>query len=237
MGSIIPKMGIKSLGEQVHPRVLPRSIGLSDALFSGVQQRVLGLLFGQPDKSFHANEISKLTHSGRGALQRELRRLTDPGLVFVTPVGNQKRYQANPNSPIFTELCEIVRKTFGLADVLREALMPLAPRIRQAFVYGSVAKNADTSDSDIDLLVVSDTVSYQEVLSALVGCESRLGRKVNPNLYSVADIERRLAEGNSFISRVLQQPKLMLIGDPNDFGATRKSGEGEGPESGGAGTG
>ena len=156
------------------------NIGLSEALFTGVQQRVLALLFGQPDRSFHVNELMRLASSGKGGLQRELRRLTEPGLVSVTEVGNQKRYQANQASPIFDELCAIVRKTFGLARVLRTALQPLEDRIVLAFVYGSVAKQADTVHSDIDLLVVSDVLSYQDLLAMLGESESRLGLKINP---------------------------------------------------------
>ena len=98
------------------------SVSLSDVLFSGGQQRVLGLLFGQPDRSFYANEIAKLALTGRGALQRELERMTSSGLITMTPIGRQKHYQANRKSPIFTELRGIVLKTFGLADVLRAAL-------------------------------------------------------------------------------------------------------------------
>ena len=188
------------------------NISLSDALFNGVQQRVLALLFGQPDRSFHVNELMRLANSGKGALQRELRRLTEPGLVSVTAVGNQKRYQANQSSPIFDELYAIVQKTFGLADVLRRALQPLEDRIVLAFVYGSVAKQADTVHSDIDLLVVSDILSYQDLLASLAESESHLGRKINPAIYTVADLARRRAEDSSFIRRVLEQPKVFLIG-------------------------
>lgn len=211
-------------------------VSLSEALFAGVQQRVLGLLFGQPDQAFHGNEIMKLTGSGKGGLQRELRRLTESGLVQVTKVGNQKRYQANPAAPIFGELCGIVQKTFGLADELRKALLPLARQIELAFVYGSVAKRTDTARSDIDLLVVSDTVSYQDLLAALEESETRLGRKINPALYTAADLARRRAEGNNFILRLLEQPKLFLIGGPHELGEPGKPGEDRKAESGAPGT-
>lgn len=204
---------------------MDKPLGLSDALFTGVQRRVLGLLFGQPDRAFHGNELVKLAGSGKGALQRELRRLTVSGLVSVTPVGNQKRYRANPSSPIFSELCAIVQKTFGLADALRQALLPFADRIALAFVYGSVAKHSDTASSDIDLLVVSDTLSYQDLLAALAHCESTLGRKVNPTLYTAVDLAQRIAKGNSFILRVLEQPKLFLIGELHELGELGKPGQ------------
>lgn len=201
------------------------TVSLSEALFRGVQQRILALFFGQPNRSFHVNELMRLTASGKGGLQRELRRLTDPGLVSVTNVGNQKRYQANQVSPIFDELCAIVQKTFGLADVLRAALLPLEDRIVLAFVYGSVAKQTDTARSDIDLLVVSDTLNYQDLLAALGESESRLGRKINPTIYTVVDLARRRAADSNFIQRVLEQPMMFLIGGTHELGELGKSGE------------
>jgi predicted nucleotidyltransferase len=140
---------------------------LADALFSTTQQRVLGLIFGQPERSFYATELIGLTRGGSGAVQRELARLEESGLVTVRRLGTQKHYQANPDSPLFAELCGILRKTVGLAEPLREALAPLSRRIVAAFVYGSVAKGADTSTSDIDLMVVSDSLSYADVFGAL----------------------------------------------------------------------
>jgi hypothetical protein len=121
---------------------------LADALFTATQQRILGLLFGQPERSFYANELIALTGSGSGAVQRELARLAASGLVVVRLIGRQKHYQANPDSPIFAELCGIASKTIGLAEPLRLALAPLVPRIRAAFVYGSVARRQDTVRSD-----------------------------------------------------------------------------------------
>jgi predicted nucleotidyltransferase len=212
-------------------------VSLSEALFSGVQRRVLRLLFGEPGSAFHHNEILKLTGSGKGGLRRELQRLVGSGLVLVNNVGNQKRYQANPDSPIFSELRAIVQKTFGLSDELRDALRAIADRIKLAFVYGSFAKRTDTAASDIDLLVVSDSLSYQDLLAALAETEARLKRKVNPTLYTAADFARRRAEGNSFIVRVLEQPKLLLIGDPNEFGEPRKPGEDRQTEGRGSGAG
>ncbi len=150
----------------------PRTISLADALFSGTQQRVLGLLFGQPERSFYATELINLAGVGSGAVQRELASLSQSGLVTVKPVGNQKHYQANPASPIYDELCGMVRKTVGLAEPLRAALAPLAPQIKAAFVYGSVAKKEDTASSDIDLMLVSDSLSFADAILALQAATS-----------------------------------------------------------------
>lgn len=202
-------------------------VSISDVLFSGGQRRVLGLLFGQPDRSFYANEIAKLANTGRGALQRELERLTASGLVVMTPIGRQRHYQANRNSPIFNELRGIVLKTFGLADVLREALAASAQPVRCAFIYGSVAKGTDTASSDIDVMIVADGLTYSDVFETLAKTEEVLGRKVNPTLYTPEDFAEKVRGDNHFVTRVLDQPKIMLIGNDNDIasGSPAESGE------------
>lgn len=209
MGTVIPEMGtpLKS------SRSSPGAGGLADALFSATQQRVLGLLFGQPDRSFYATELIGLTGGGSGAVQRELAKLERSGLVVTSRRGTQKHYQANPQSPIFEELCGIARKTVGLAEPLREALAPLAPQITAAFVYGSIAKRTDTARSDIDLMILSDTAGYPEVMGVLHEATLRLGREVNPSIYNLQELQARLREGNAFVKRVLEQPKVWIIGD------------------------
>jgi hypothetical protein len=153
----MPKMGrnIPRMGRQKTTARRRRESSLADALFSTTQQRVLGLIFGQPERSFYATELIGLAGAGSGAVQRELARLEQSGLVTVRRLGTQKHYQANPASPLFGELASIARKTVGLAEPLREALVPLASRVIAAFVYGSAAKRRDTAASDIDLMVVS----------------------------------------------------------------------------------
>jgi predicted nucleotidyltransferase len=185
---------------------------VADALFSKVRQRVLAVLFGAPDRSFYTNEVIGLAHSGAGAVQRELADLAAAGLVSVRKQGNQKHFQANATSPVFAELRSLVLKTSGLADVLRAALLPLAPQIAVAFVFGSMAKQQDTVASDVDLLVVSDTLGYGDVFGALEAASQTLGRTINPALYSAADFQARQLGDNAYINRVMQQPKIWLIG-------------------------
>lgn len=192
-------------------------LGLGDALFTKVQQRVLGVLFGNPARSFFANEIIALAESGVGAVQRELARLAAAGLVTVTRVGKQKHYQANATSAVFSELRGLVLKTSGLADVVRSALAPLRSQIRCAFVYGSVATGQDTAASDVDLMVVSDSLTHSDLFSTLEAASARLGRRVNPTVYSHQEIGRRIQERNAFVTRVLQQPRIWLIGNDNDL--------------------
>lgn len=209
-------MGISKSSSKSPSKSKPQ-VNLVDALFSGTQQRVLGLLFGQPDRSFYATELINLAGAGSGAVQRELARLAQSGLVTVQPVGNQKHYQANPESPIFAELCGLVRKTVGLAEPLRAALAPLAGRIQAAFVYGSVAKKQDTAGSDIDLMLLSEDLSYADLYLALDAVSVQLGRTVNPTILSRQELVKRVKKDEAFITRVLAQPKLWLMGGEDDF--------------------
>lgn len=210
LGIFMPNMGMKSYAA-------PRRTGLADALFSGTRQRLLGLLFGQPSRSFYATELIGLAGIGSGAVQRELANLAQSGLVTVRAVGNQKHYQANPESPIFEELRGIAEKTVGLAEPLREALVPLASQIHAAFVYGSIAKRTDTSASDIDLMLLSDQVSYADTFAALEAASSRLGRKVNPTILTSKEFYKRVKAEEAFLTRVLAQPKVWIIGGPSDL--------------------
>jgi predicted nucleotidyltransferase len=207
---IEPNMGMPSLAV---PSTRLQPAGLANALFSKVQQRVLGVLFGSPGRSFYANEIIALAASGTGAVQRELTKLAEAGLVTVRRQGNQKHYQANSFSPVYDELRGIVLKTFGLADIVRGGLTPLVPQIRAAFIFGSVAKGQDTAGSDIDVLVVSDIVTYADIYSALEQSSQDLGRTVNPTVYTTREFARRVKDGKAFLTRIMKQPKIWLIGD------------------------
>ncbi len=214
LGSKMPNMGIKAKVSSAAPRT-----SLAAALFSNTQQRVLAFLFGQPQRSFFATELIGLAGGGSGAVQRELARLAQSGLVTVTRLGNQKHYQANPQSPVFAELCGIVQKTVGLAEPLREVLLPFADNIAAAFVFGSVAKRSDTAGSDIDLMVVSDSLNYADLFGALEEAATRLGRTVNPSIYTRQELAKRIKQKNSFVTRVLAQPKVWLIGGEDELAA------------------
>ena len=212
-------MGIDTKPRVSEAAALYASANLSDALFTATQQRVLGCLFGPPGRSFSISELIQTTGAGSGAVQRELARLSGSGLLSVEQLGKQKLYRANPASPIHDEIVAIVRKTFGLAMPLRDALTPLADRLHAAFVFGSVAKGTDTASSDIDLMLVSDALTYADAMAALHPLMERLGREINPTLYTRAELRKRIAEGNSFVTRVLAQPRLWLIGSDDALAA------------------
>ena len=190
----------------------PGVSALADALFTSTQQRVLALLFGQPDREFFVTEIIALAGSGRGAVQRELARLAGSGLAVVSRVGNRKHYRANRDSPLFDEICSIVRKTIGLERTICDALEALADRLILALLFGSVARRADTAASDIDLLLVSDDLTLEAVYTAMARVEDLLGRRVNPTLYTSAEFEQRRAAKAGFLTRILQGPHVVLVG-------------------------
>ena len=205
---IVPDMGTKAASA---------SMSLASALFSPVQQRVLGLLFGQPGRRFQSAELIRLAQSGTGAVHRQLGRLEKSGWVTVTRVGNQKYYQANADCPAFAELQGLIAKTVGLVEPLGRALGPLADEIEAAFVYGSIAKGTDTAGSDIDVLVVSERLGYPELFTALQSAEAVLARSVNPNVMTPRDWRARRSEKGSFAARIAAQPRLFLIGSDDDL--------------------
>jgi predicted nucleotidyltransferase len=190
---------------------------LADVLFTKTQQRVFGVLFGHPERSFYASELIRDAGTGSGAAQRELARLEESGLIAARRIGHQKHYQANAASPLYSELRSIVLKTVGLAEPLRDALKPLSAAIRVAFVYGSVARATDQSGSDIDLMVISDTLTYGEVFGALERVARIVRRHVNPTVYTAAEFSKRARGENAFVTRVLEQPRLWVIGSEDDL--------------------
>jgi predicted nucleotidyltransferase len=190
---------------------------IADALFTPAQQKLLALLFVRVDDALHLNEIIRLTGLGSASAQRELRRLSDAGLIVSQRVGNVRQFRPNKDSPVYPELHGLIQKTFGLVGVLRAALQPLTSAVRVAFVYGSIAKGVETALSDVDLLLVGEPISYGALLSALSPAEQALGRKISPTLYTLAEFKKRQQEQQHFLMRVLEQPKIFISGDNDDL--------------------
>ncbi|GAB4167328.1 MAG: hypothetical protein Tsb0017_08980 [Geothermobacteraceae bacterium] len=207
LGYIVPNMG----------NIDKTTFSISDALFTKTQQQLLRLLFSQPGKSFYSKELVDLAEIGTGTVLRELEKLSKAGLVTVKKIGNQKHYQANPASPVFEELRGIVRKTIGLADPLRLALEQFRDRTRVAFIYGSVAKGSDTAASDIDLMLISDQLTYPDLLASISELETQLGRQINPTIYTIEEFRSKMTSENNFVLSVNKQPKIFLIGSENDL--------------------
>ena len=190
---------------------------VADALFSPSLQKILALLFVRVNDAFYLNEIIRQTGLGSASTQRELKRLEQAGLIVSHRVGNMRRFQANRDSPVYPELHGMIQKTFGLLGVLHAAALPLLPAVQVAFVYGSIAKGTETAASDIDLMLIGESISYSTLLSALLPAEQALGRPINPTLYTPAEFKKRLQEQHHFLTRVLEQPKLFVIGDEDDL--------------------
>jgi predicted nucleotidyltransferase len=190
---------------------------VANALFSKVQQRVLALIFGRPERSFYLSEIVRTVSSGTGAVERELSRLQRSGLVSLERIGNQKHYRANRGSPIFKELQSLVVKTVALTEPLGRALAPYADQIKAAFVFGSVAKGTDTAQSDIDLIVIGDALRLSDLYTALQNAESALRRKVSPIFLSPVEWQRKASRKGSFISTMSAQPKIFIFGSNDDI--------------------
>jgi len=195
----------------------PSSNTLSDVLFGQIRGRVLALLYGRAGKSFYLRQIARHLKASVGAVQRELEKLAEVDLITRTSVGNHVFYQVNQSNPVFAEMRVLVGKTVGIFNILRSALEPIADRITVAFVYGSVARQQERAESDIDLLLIGD-VELDEVLACFSDAETALGRTVDPTVYSVSEFKRRLEAGNHFLNAVVNTNKVFLIGSEDELG-------------------
>lgn len=187
----------------------------AEILFGAYRRQVLALLLLRPDERFHVREIARLTGIPAGSLHRELKLLAEAELLERRSVGRQVYYQANRQSQIFEELAGIFRKTAGLADVIRAALLPLASEVDLAFVFGSLAQGKERSGSDVDLFVLGDT-TFNTIVGALADVHERLGREINPVIMTCVDFTKKYGS-DSFLQRVAREPKIYVMGYADDF--------------------
>jgi predicted nucleotidyltransferase len=193
------------------------TVGLSGQnLFGRTRSALLAMLYGHGDESFHLRQLVRAVGTGNGAVQRELKLLTDMGLIVRKAQGNQVRYQANSQSPTFSEIKGLITKTVGVHDVIRSALVTLGSEIEVAFVYGSVARHAERGSSDVDLMVVGD-VPFSEIVSLLGPAQKALGREVNPTVFPVSEFRTKLAAGNHFLRSIMKEKKLFVLGTEHEF--------------------
>ncbi len=186
------------------------------ALFGRTRTALLALIFGHDDESFYLRQLIRAVGAGHGALQREIKHLTDMGLILRRTQGNQVLYRANAQSPIFAEIKSLITKTVGFHDAIRAALAPLGGEIQIAFIYGSVARQQERAGSDVDLMVLGD-VSFSEVVCALGPAQKILGREINPNVFPVPEFRSKLAAGNHFLRSVMKEKKLFVVGSEHEF--------------------
>jgi len=190
---------------------------LDTLLFGAYRRAVLARLLLRPEESLHVREIARETGTNAGTLVRELNALAGAGVLGRRRVGNQVHFQANAACPIYEDLRNILKKTVGVADVLREALLPFAGRIRAAFVYGSIAQGDERAGSDVDLMIVGE-VKFAEYAAALAPAQAALRREVNASVYPALEFRRKVAAGNPFLKRVLAGPKIFILGSDDDLG-------------------
>ena len=205
MGKIIPELG-NFMNENL----------LCSGLFGKTRQAVLAFLYLRSDSSFYTKQILDALRIGRGTVQRELKNLTDTGIIIREVQGRQVYYRANEKCPIFNELRSIVRKTFGVADVLRRSLTPKEDKVQVAFIFGSVARSADDRRSDIDFMVIG-RITFGDVVSLLKPAEEMVGREVNPVVYPVAEFKKKVKEDHHFVKTVLEEEKIFVIGDEDEL--------------------
>lgn len=203
---------------------MPDSIGA--ALFGVTRQAVLRLLFGHTDQRFYQRQIIGSIGIGSGTVQRELAQLVNAGIVTRTVEGRQTYFQANRGCLVFEELHGLIRKTFGVAQVVSESLAKLGGKIELAFLYGSLAAGSETAASDVDVMIVGREISLHDAVSALSDAQSELRREVNPSVYRTGEFCRKLAEGHHFLSSVVAGPKIFLIGDENELARLAQNSDG-----------
>ncbi|MEZ5492975.1 MAG: winged helix-turn-helix domain-containing protein [Gammaproteobacteria bacterium] len=194
-----------------------------NALFSKTQQRVLGLLFGAPEQQFYTNQIVRLADMGRGTVTRELERLESIGLIHSSREGNQRYYQVNPHCPLYPEVLGIVKKTSGIDAIVGDALESWRDRIVLAFIYGAIASGRETVDSPIELLIIAENLAYGDVMLTLNEASRAASRPIKPSIYTGTQIRRELLKRNTFINRVMGNPKLWVLGDDGALLEIRRS--------------
>jgi predicted nucleotidyltransferase len=188
----------------------------SKIIFGKTRGAILALLYGRPDESFYLRQVVRASGCGLGPVQRELKLLTEAGIIRRTPSGRQVYFQANSESPVFPELKSLIAKTVGVGDALRRALAPMKPLIQVAFIFGSTASGEERTGSDIDLLIVGE-VSFSDVVLNLQATQNALGREINPTVYSIAEFQARLRERHHFVTSVIDGKKIFLIGDEDEL--------------------
>jgi uncharacterized protein len=186
------------------------------SLFGRTRSALLARLYSRAEESFYLRQLAREIGAGHGALQRELQHLTDMGLVVRSAQGNQVLYRANSRGPIFSELRSLIAKTVGIREVLASSLAILESKIRIAFVYGSVARQQERANSDVDLMVVG-SASFGEVVSALGRAQRELGREINPTVFPVSEFRSKMAARNHFLRTMISEKKIFVIGTQNEL--------------------
>lgn len=187
-----------------------------ELMFGVYRRRLLATLLLRPDEKFHVRELARMTEISAGSIHRELKAMSESGLLLRTRVGNQVHYQANQANPIFNELAAIFRKTIGLASLLHDSLIHLAAGIDWVLVFGSMATGKQTHSSDVDVLILGDA-SFVEVVKAFSPIQAKLGREINPVVMTTNKFITQLKIKDRFAERIFAEPKIFVMGAEDDF--------------------
>src|ERR1700693_1983046 len=194
-----------------------RNIRSVDVLLPKTRQGILAATLVQPEKAWYVSELARRMGVPASSLQRELHHLSGVGILKTPRQGRMVYYQANTESPVFSDLRGLLFKTAGFVDVLAKALKPLAARLRTAFVYGSIAVGSEQSDSDIDLMVVGQ-VSPTDLALPLRRARELLGRNINPTVYTLEVFDKKQAANDPFLKQVWDKPKLFVLANRDELG-------------------
>ena len=189
---------------------------LAKMLSSKVRAEMFRLLFGSGSDELHLRELVRRSGLTVGTVRDDLKKMVRMDLVSARRDGNRLYYKANRDHPLYEDMRMIVLKTAGIVDILRERLQ--APQVRVAFIFGSIVKGEERAGSDIDLCVVG-ALGLREVSTRLSGVESQVGREVNPFALTLTEFKRRVREKDHFLTAILAEPKVFIIGDENELRA------------------
>jgi len=187
---------------------------LAEFLSSRSRAEILRLLFGANSRELHVRELERQSGLADATIRQELKKLTRLGVIVARQDGNRTYYRANVEHPLYPDIRNLVRKTSGLTDVLRDALGEA--EIQIAFVFGSVASGAEKATSDVDLMVIG-AISLRQLSKRLSGLATKLGREINPHALTPAEFARRIKGREHFITSVLETPRLFVIGSEDEL--------------------
>ncbi|MFO7901506.1 MAG: nucleotidyltransferase domain-containing protein [Planctomycetota bacterium] len=193
-----------------------RKTDLISALFPKTRRCILAATLMHPERWWFLADLARHIGMSSSSLQREMASLVEAGILLRREEGKHVYFKPDTSCPIFPELQGIMTKTLGLVDVLRGTLGPLRKSIRAAFVYGSIARGEEISESDVDLMVLGDT-TLSDLSPKLTGAEQQLARQINPTVFSPEEFSRKLREGHHFLTSVIKTQKLFIIGGPDDL--------------------
>ena len=210
------KLNCEPLKGTLEPDMGTTDKNLISALFGKTRQAVLALFFSHPDESYYLRQVIRITGMGQGAVQRELKQLSDFGILNKTTIARQVFYRVNTECPIFQELTGMIVKTAGVVDIIRNALASQTENINIAFIYGSQASGKVNSQSDIDLMVIG-SATFSDVVDLLMDVQGELAREINPSVYPIDEFKKKISENHHFLTTVLKSPKIFVIGDDSEL--------------------